>query len=183
MEWIAVERPGQQGFKKDEFTAKWNEKYGKENWRKAWHFNGQDIVDKIIIFQICEDAYYEDSFKRENIWQKLITEAKDIYDMSPEEIESGLDYSKQHEFTRYHDIAIRRVVAERGWKFQGNKIIQIRDDKEHSNEFSALFDPGRVPFHLLHLIYKPNLEGWWNKNSVEDFYQSNKILQARKSTS
>lgn len=29
------------------------------------------------------------------------------------------------------------------------------------------------------MIVKPHLSGWWNEDSIEDFYQSNKVLQIR----
>tara|TARA_Y100000310_G_scaffold336995_1_gene422953 strand:- start:12325 stop:12861 length:537 start_codon:yes stop_codon:yes gene_type:complete len=176
--WKTVDRPGQSGFKKDALVTKWNGLYGKGNWRKAWTFE-EKIIDKLRVFKICEDAYYADSIAREKIWTKLLTEAKEIYDMLPEEVDSGLDYKKQHKFTRFHDICIRNVLIRRGWKFKGEKIQKIRWNKENPNWFSENFDPGKVKFHLPKLICKPNLTGWWNKNSVEDFYQSNKVLQAK----
>lgn len=181
MEWKVIERPGQSGFKKDEIQKEWNKKYGGKNWKKAWLFNGQ-IIDKFTAFQICEDAYYTDSLNREEIWKKLIFEAKDIYDMLPEEVESGLDYSKQHKYTRFHDICIRRVIQRRSWKFQGSKILQIRWNKENINWQSENFDPRKVKFHLPELIIKPNLRGFWNKDSVEDFYQSNKVPLIKETT-
>jgi hypothetical protein len=175
MPWRIAERPGQTGFKKEELIARLDQQYGKENWEKAWSLDGQ-IVDQMMAFQMCEDAYYADSFHHEENWKRLIREAKDIYDMLPEEVDSGLDYRKQHKFTRFHDIAIRRVILRRGWNFQGEQLIQIRYEKEHPNWYSENFDPGKVQFHLPQLIYQPNLVGWWNHNSVEDFYQSNKVI-------
>ena len=94
--------------------------------------------------------------------------------------DSGLDYSIQHEHTRFHDISIRRVLFHAGRAFQGEKLIQIRYDKDHPNWYSEHFDPGKVPFHAPQLIITPHLKGWWDINSVEDFYQSNKVLQVRK---
>jgi hypothetical protein len=43
-----------------------------------------------------------------------------------------------------------------------------------------ILSPGRVPFHRPDLIEKPELNGWWEKSSVESFYQSNRLLQKRK---
>ena len=179
MQWITVRRPGQTGFKKNELYNEWNFNYGKDNWRKAHIFNGQ-ILLKPDIFFICEDAYYHHSLTNPELWYELLSQARDIYDMKIEEVESGIDYNKQHEYTRFHDICIRRVVLRRGWKFTGDKLIQIRYEEDKPDYFSNIFDPGKVPFHLPLLIEKPNIEGWWNKESVEDFYQSNKVLQVKK---
>ena len=74
------------------------------------------------------------------------------------------------------DIAIRRTVLRLGRKFEGDHLVQIRGrDSE-----GAKYNPGFVPFHLLDMIVKPSLTGWWQENSIEDFYQSNKVLQVRK---
>ncbi|MFQ6010159.1 MAG: hypothetical protein ACE5J7_03520, partial [Candidatus Aenigmatarchaeota archaeon] len=62
-------------------------------------------------------------------------------------------------------------------KFQGKKLVQIRS---HKSYWGKNLSPGRVPFHRPELIVEPHLEGWWDDNSVECFYQSNKILQIRK---
>jgi len=51
--------------------------------------------------------------------------------MKKQEIESGIDYIKQHpKFTKFHDICIRIVLSRRGWNFEGDKLIKIRfEDK------------------------------------------------------
>lgn len=41
--------------------------------------------------------------------------------------------------------------------------------------------PGQIPFHFPEKIIQPQLEGWWEKDTVESFYQSNKILQIKNS--
>ncbi|MFH1916889.1 MAG: hypothetical protein ABIJ21_06535 [Nanoarchaeota archaeon] len=174
--WIAKGRPGQTGFKKSELEAELNKEYGERNWRRVHEFNGR-ILKKPEIFSICEAAYLMHSLDREEYWKHLLVDAKDIYDMKMEETESGLDYTIQHEFTRFHDICIRNVVYKRGWQFSGDKLIQIRWNEAEPDWYSIHFDPGKVPFHRPDLIIAPHLKGWWDDNSVEDFYQSNKILQ------
>lgn len=177
MEWIILERPGYTGKKKSEKHAKWNAEYGENNWRLMWAWNGQ-IITPEFTYQLYEDGYYTDSFRREKLWVELIKKAKDIYDLEPRDIESGLDYLVQKGIaTHLQDIAIRRVVSRRGWNFEGNELIQIRS----ADKYWSQLNPGNVPFHLPELIVEPHLTGWWKDNSVEDFYQSNKILQIKKS--
>ncbi len=177
--WKTIERPGQSGSQKGELITKWNSLYGKDNWRKAWIYKGK-IINQIEVFKLCEEAYYKDSFDREEVWEKLIETAKDVYDMIPEEIESGTDYTKQGKYTRFHDICIRNVLKRRGWQFKGDKLIQIRYDKDKRTYFSDNLDPGKVKFHETNKILEPHLKDWWDYNSIEDFYQSNKILQVKK---
>jgi len=64
----------------------------------------------------------------------------------------------------------------RGWSFQGDKLVQIR---KHSEYWGRNLSPGKVLFHLPQLIAVPHLVGWWDHNSIEDYYQSNKVLQIK----
>lgn len=180
MEWETIGRPGFFGKKKREIFEGYTQKYGKENWRIMWTWN-DIIIPWIDACLIYEDAYFEDSKEREDLWQKLILEAKDVYDFDKSNIESKLKYEIQEgPSTHIQDITIRRVVLlRRGWQFKGNKLIQIRSHKSYWGE---QLSPGKVKFHLPELITEPQFEGdyWWDFNSVEDFYQRHKVLQVKK---
>jgi hypothetical protein len=179
MVWKTVERPGPTGSKKAELIERLNAQYGVGNWRKVYVFNGR-ALDKFDAFQLCEIAYYHHSLDRPELWKKLIAQASDIYDMKPEEVESGLDYRIQHEFTRFHDICIRNVVFKRGWTFHGKQLVQIRFNPDGPNSwYSEVFDPGKVQFHLPHLIPTPLIRGWWNDYSVECAWQNIKEIQVK----
>jgi hypothetical protein len=176
MEWLTVGRPGFSGRDRDKRHAGYNEEYGEGNWRIMWVWNNQ-IIPKYFAYQLYEDGYYADSFNREDVWQELLRTARNVYDIEPRDVESGLDYLVQKgTATHLQDISIRRVVQRRGWSFQGKKLVQVR---KHGTYWGNLFSPGRVMFHLPQLIEVPHLEGWWAYNSIEDFYQSNKILQVK----
>src|SRR5262249_45053712 len=90
--------------------------------------------------------------------------------------ESGLDYHKQ-ECPAIHlqDIAVRRCLKRLNRSFQGDHLVQIRG--QDSEGFRL--NPGKVPFHDPDGILRPSLahEAWWEEDSIEDFWQSNKILQ------
>ncbi len=177
MEWVLVERPGYSGKKRDEKHRNWDEKYGEDNWRISWTFNDQ-IITKEVAYQLYEDGYYHDSFNRQDLWLELTKTAKDVYDLEPRDAESGLDYLIQKgNATHLQDISIRRVILRRGWRFKGDELVRIRG---HKTYWGKNLSPGKVPFHLPRLIIEPHLESWWNLNSVEDFYQSNKILEIKK---
>jgi hypothetical protein len=174
--WKTLERPGYFGKKRDEIFRQYSEKYGADGWRTMWQWNGE-IVPWLVACHIYEDGYYADSFKREDLWRELSHTAKDVYDYNPADVESGLDYTVQKGIaTHLQDISIRRVVMRRGWKFEGDKLVQIRS---HSEYWGENLSPGRVEFHLPELIIAPHIESWWDNNSIEDFYQSNKIIQVK----
>ena len=175
--WKTIKRPGAFGKERDQIYKEFNKKYGKGNWRIVWQW-GRGVIPWLMACQIYEDAYWLDSFKREKLWKKLISWAKNVYDYAKSNVKSGFDYSVQEcPATHLQDISIRRVVLKRGWKFRGEKLIQIRSADVY---WGDKLGPGRVPFHLPKLIKRPHLKGWWDANSVEDFYQSNKLLQIRR---
>ena len=175
MDWETVLiQPGHSGNKRDEIAAKFDAEYGKDSWRVAWQW-GEGIIHFELACQMYEDGYYADSFKREDLWKELRSKARDVYDHVESDVESGLDYFVQKsESTHLQYISIRRVVLRRGWRFEGDDLIQIRS---HSKYWGNNLSPGRVPFHLPDMIVSPHLESWWDYNSIEDFYQSNKVIQ------
>jgi len=174
MPWRTVERPGQFGKKRDAILNGYDSQYGKENWRLAWNWCG-NIVPFSIACMAYEDGYYVDSLRREELWKELASVAKDVYDHHPSDVESGLDYAIQKsDATHLQDISIRRVMKRRGWEFNGEELVQIRS---HNKYWGGKLSPGRVAFHMPEKISSPHLEGWWDNNSIEDFYQSNKVLQ------
>lgn len=176
MEWKVIGRPGFFGDKRDEIFRQYDEKYGAGNWEIAWLWSGRTIPFEIAC-QIYEDSYYADSFLRGDLWKDLVSVAKDVYDHTQSNVNSGLDYSVQEgTATHLQDIAIRRVVLRRGWDFEGDELVQIRS---HKTYWGGKLSPGRVPFHLPHLIEVPHIAGWYDSNSVEDFYQSNKVLRVK----
>lgn len=176
MNWKTIERPGHFGKRRDQKYREFNERFGEGNWRIAWRW-GEGVIPYDLTCQIYEDGYYKDSFKREEVWNELLKTAREVYDLEPKDVESGLDYLVQKGIAIHlQDIAVRRVVLRRGWSFQGEELIQIRG---HGDYWGYRFSPGTTPFHLPHLIETPRLKGWWDYNSIEDFYQSNKVLQLK----
>lgn len=177
--WETIERPGYFGKKRDELYKNWNKKYGEKKWRLAYQF-GDLIVPKKMGIQIYEDGYYE--FFKEDIktLEWLIFTASDIYDTAPTNIQSGFDYNNQETPNNHiHDIAIRRAVARLGKWFKGNNLIHVR--WKDSEGFRV--NPGVVKFHLPKLIIPGEIKDyggkgiWWYPNTLEDFYQRNKVLQ------
>lgn len=177
-EWQTIERPGYLGKHRNEKFEEWNKEYGQDNWRLVWRA-GESLVDFLGVCALYEDAYFEFLKKKRDVLAMLLSEASNVYDDEVSNINSGFDYQKQ-ETPRTHiqDIAIRRSLIRMGLWFRGNKLVRIRQEKgDHA--LSMILSPGRVPFHLPDLIVQPEIEGWWDKESIESFYQSNRILQAK----
>jgi hypothetical protein len=109
----------------------------------------------------------------------LIREASEVYDTDLSNINSGFDYTAQEgPRTHIQDIAIRRVVRDEGLAFRGPAPVRIRQELG-THPLSMTLSPGRVPFHRPELIIQPQLTGWWHPDTVEAFWQSNKILMVK----
>jgi len=150
------------------------EKFGKDSWQTRWVIEG-NLENLQTALQNYEDSYFHFLINNPKILNWLISTASDVYDIQPSDVNSGLDYYKQEcDATHYQDIAVRRVLERLGKKFEGNHLVQIRG---HETEGYVL-NPGKVPFHRPKIILPRETESWfwWNKDSVEAFYQQNKAL-------
>ncbi|MCM2325902.1 MAG: hypothetical protein NDI94_05535 [Candidatus Woesearchaeota archaeon] len=186
-DWETIERPGLAGRNRDRNIALYNGRYGDGNWRIIRLLPDPSYVNDMSKATVLpwetsiafyEEAYFIDSIVRESIWLKLCRQASDVYDNAVSNIASGLDYALQEtSATHLQDIAIRNVIHRRGWEFQGQELIQIRN---HNDSWGARLSPGVVQFHMPQYIIQPGLKGWWNPFSIEDFWQSNKYLQIKR---
>lgn len=148
-------------FNRDKFFYKVNKSVGNGNW--FWVFK---IKDKIyswdLGFQLYEDAYFQ--YLRENVNQiKKIVKHYDVFVYNRHDIDSKLNYKKQdYKADHYHDIAIRRCLIRLGLWFKGKKMLNLsKSDLCHS----------KIPFHLPHLILKPD-----KLQSVKSYLFSNRFI-------
>src|SRR3989344_2286815 len=171
-----IERPGYLGRKKLERHKEWDEKFGIGDWEFVWKF-GNNFTDFLGACQIYEDAYFQDSFKREDLWRRIFENAHDVFDDAETNVNSELNYEIQEAYsTHLQDISVRRIGIRRGWKFKGNRLIQIRGQESEG----YLLMPGNVPFHFPELIEQPNISPKWAQpESVEAFYQNNRWISLR----
>ncbi len=175
MDWIKIEtaRPISK-----ELVSRLISDHGKDNLRRMWEYDSL-FYPSTVAYNICENAYLGDSYNRENIWRELLKDAKNIYILEPNEIMSRRDYKYSLEEINFHDIAIKNVLKKRGFNFQGKKLIQI-DYQSKQDYWSYNFDPGKVPFNEAIRIKNPQLKGYWDKNSIKAWYESNQIIQIKK---
>jgi hypothetical protein len=177
-EWVFEDRPSYFGRKRDEIQKGYDEKYGELSWKLA-HKVGDRYLDFSDAIQLYEDAYYEFLRNHVGILNLLCNEAKEVWDNAETNVKCGFDYSAQENWSNhYQDISVRRVVFRLGRKFNGDKLVQIRHNSE--SQVGSELSPGRVPFHLPAYVEQPVKEGWWEKGTVEEFWQSNKVLMVLK---
>jgi hypothetical protein len=182
MAWTTIEHPGVLGKRRDEIVSKWNAEYG-ASWRLAYTW-GSQVIERQEALQIYEDGYYEFFKSHPGELEWLLEKACDVYDTAPSNVDARFDYGVQETPSNHvHDVAIRRSILRLGTWFHGSDLIQIRSTSELGRHLS----PARVPFHLPQLIatVEPVNYGssrcWWDRYSIEDFYQRNKVLQINSS--
>lgn len=181
MTWKTIERPGYLGKKRDEIRVLWTQQFGEGNWRLAYQW-GDLVVPRELGIQIYEDGYYEFFRYNPETLEWLVDTASDVYDTAPTNVQSGFDYTVQETLNNHiQDIAIRRAVARLGTWFKGDHLMQVR----WKNSEGYQINPGVVPFHKPDLIVPGEIKDyggkglWWFPNTIEDFYQRNKVLQVR----
>lgn len=181
MTWRTIERPGYFGKKRDELHTSWDKQFGNENWRIAYQWGGI-VVPRRMGIQIYEDGYYEFLKNNPNTLEWLISTASDVYDTAPTNVQAGLDYENQETPNNHiHDVSIRRAVLRLGEEFRGDHLMHVRWKKSEGYRVN----PGVVHFHLPEMIVPGEINDyggkgtWWFENTIEDFYQKNKVLQVR----
>jgi hypothetical protein len=186
-EWKTIRQAGFWGPDRKRIEAELDTEYGPGNWRiiHVWGKKGELVIPKTMAVELYGDAYF--GFLRDNdqIRDYIRKEAKDVYVYPEQAVVTGqqtvpetLDYTIQEiEATHLQDIAIRRAFIRLGVWFEGNRLICVRGGSDGPIE--KQLSPGKVPFHLPHMIYEPHLKGWWEDNSVACYYHSGKLLQAK----
>lgn len=181
MVWRTIDRPGYFGTDKGKMVQEYTEKFGPGRWRIVHQYENK-FLSFLETCELFEEAYFIDSVKREYLWANLRKDAREVYDFDESDIDSGLDYCVQNNVANHiQDIAIRNVFMRRGWEFEGDSLIQIRGNAKpfgpDGKKYGQLLSPYRVKFHEPQKIIKPFLEGMWGDDTVESFYQNNKVLQ------
>ncbi len=181
-EWRNVERPGYFGRRRDLRHAQFDAQHGVGNWRLAWLIPGfgTDTPLTLSFVQACKVVYEESYFqhlKDRPADLDFICEFTECMDNAPTNVHSGLDYAAQEAYsTHIQDIAVRNVLAKLGRVFMGKRTELLVIRSVDSNGYQ--FGPGNVPLYRPEIITRPSLcPTWASRDSVEDFWQSNKWLQ------
>lgn len=180
--WETVERPGYLGKKRDEVQNGWNLKYREGNWRISYQW-GSLVIPKREAIQIYEDGYYEFFKQNKETLDWLIQTASNVFDTAETNVQANFDYEKQETLNNHiHDVAIRRSVLRLGRLFSGHHLVHVR----WTGSEGYRINPGVVPFHMQEFIVPGEINDyggkgiWWFPNTIEDFYQRNKVLQVIK---
>ena len=191
--WKTIDRSGYFGDKRDEIQAGFDRDCGKGNWRIAWEWGGL-VIPRAEALQIYEDGYYEHFKAKSELLEWLVTNFSDVFDTASSNVRAEFNYDVQETSSNHiHDVAIRRAVLRRGEWFKGTRLLEVRS----VNAEGRILSPCNIPFHLPYMIYRgvTKYKGkerdfaanppWWVRkgvpDSVEMFYQQNKVLQTKES--
>ncbi len=171
--WLEIDGlTGQVGRMRAAVSLKRNQQFGQQRWGLGWRFQGR-VINRVEALALYEEAYFLYLQVRPDLLDWICSIASEVYDNSVSNIESGLDYSIQEtDATHLQDISIRRCLVRLGRKFAGDHPVQVRG---HDTEGHVL-NPGQVPFHCPEEIEHREKAAWWKPESVEAFWQHNKVL-------
>src|SRR5512143_816470 len=183
-QWVNKERPGFFGRRKYDIIARLNETYGRDGWRLVWiaELNHVGTGNRWYTYDEACRFFYEESYYRylqgNPSEVDFICQYQECYDNALSNVQSGLDYRVQEAYsTHIQDIAVRNALRRLGRSFTGanGRMLQIRGASTDGHRFG----PGNIPFYRPELIIQPSLKpAWAGAGSVEDFWQSNKTVQA-----
>jgi len=150
------------GVNRDKFLAKVTRVAGKGNWFWAF-FVKKKLYSWEWGLQLYEDAFWEHLKHNIDDFKNLVDNYSNVYVTNRFDIESGLDYKKQNQHSdHYSDIAVRRCLVRFGLSFKGKDILDLN---------KSMFSQKSVPFHLPHLINKPDDNG-----SAKSWLDTNRLI-------
>lgn len=188
--WVTAERPGYFGKSREEQEKAWDEKYGKGNWRLAWETPQKEALTFDGIIQEYVEGYTE-YFRQHPDEAKWITENYAYaYDKEIITKEEAFDpyalYQKQGKANQFHHVALN-IALEKvlDTPFKGEEPIKVRAGKPNTpvEQWPAgwKWHPGLIPCVHPEMIQDVTFDNqWWKKGSIEDLYQSDKVLQIKK---
>lgn len=198
IEWKTVERIGYVGGDRDAYNKSWNIQHGHGNWRIAWETKEGTIEQFEDIFWKVYVPGYAEYFRSHMDEARFITNSYSFaYDHDliekPEAFNPKALYEKPNTHSnQFHHVALNIALEwNLGLQFRGQEPLQVREGKaklvyvgnsvlEDKSSFPAgwRWSPGRIPAIRYDLVEKPR-QGWWQPGSIEDFYQSTKVLQVK----
>lgn len=189
-DWQTVLRPGYQGKAKDEQVATWNERYGKENWRMAWELRSGVLFSyDEMFYSIYVPGYVKYFLDHPDEAAELTDHFAYAIDKDMISRYEAFDhralYDKPGRPNQFHNVALNIALEYYlGLPFQGSQPIQVREGKPGSDPSTWpkgwYWSPGRIDAVRQDLIPQTDIKGWWQPGTIEDVYQTAKVLQVRK---
>ena len=190
-----VDIPGYFGKHRRDKEQEYNEKYGVGNWEECWRFR-EDILTFDEAVSLYDLSYY--NYLKENIEiaKMFAREYSDCYDNDISNTSSGFNHDNKAIPRHIQDVSIRRAFRELriSWnKVDSKPLLQARSVDSNGYILSPMIVSFVYPDAIIRSvetydvakIKQSNLAGpvksWVRKNSVEEFWQANKVIIIKKS--
>lgn len=188
--WEVVERPGFQGKQKDAQIARWDTEYGEGNWRIVWELaNGETMDYDNVFWKVYVPGYVKHFLFNPDEALHLTVNFSYAYDKDLITREEAFDphalYNKPGRPNQFHNVALNIALEwYLGLPFSGGKPIKVREGEPSTlvEEWPEgwKWSPGRIPAVRQDLIPDNDIEGWWKKGTIEDLYQTAKVIQVKR---
>jgi hypothetical protein len=186
--WITVSKPSYLGKNKDDQFAVWDKEYGLEKWRLAWQLSNGEVLCFEEIFQLYVESYTLYFLNHHDEAFYLTENFSYAYDKDLISKEDAFNpyclYNKPGRPNQFHNVALNIALEiELGLCFKGLEPIQVREGKPNTDVASWplgwRWSPGQIPAIHPELIPPTDKSSWWRSGSIEELYQSAKVLQIK----
>lgn len=187
--WLTVGRPSYLGKNKDEQVENWNNTFGEGKWRLAWQLTGGEVLGFHDIFQLYVDSYAQ--YFRLHLNEAFLLTENFAYTYDKDLISKAESFNPYTLYfqpgrpNQFHHVALNQALEFRLYlEFKGDTPLQVREGKPGTDPNTWpegwRWSPGRIPASNPELIPQHENSSWWQPGSIEDLYQSAKILQIKK---
>lgn len=187
--WVTVGSYSYLGKNKDLQMALWDQEYGKGKWRLAWELVSGEVLNFDQIFDYYVESYakfFEDHLEDALFLTNNFSYAYDHDMITKEEaFDPYALYDRPGRPNQFHHVALNFALEYvHGLEFKGTLPIKVREGKSGTDPATWpagwLWSPGRIPASHPELIPPRIGVFWWQPGSIEDLYQSAKVLQVTK---
>ena len=175
MWWITVGRPAFCGRGTGRRQRDCDARYGAGNWRLRHRVAGEslELASAATHIERSYRAYFQ---RQPEVLDWLCAAAHDVIQFATSNVRSVATTTCRSESSRISTTSpCGAVLAELGRELRGEKLVQMGG----RGRTAQLLSPGHILFHKPELIAQPALRGWWLADSIECFWQSNRVLEVR----
>lgn len=180
--WQTIQRVGFEGKQKDANRKLWDTTYGANNWRLTWQYANGQVVDFNQVFEEYVLGYTQ-HFSLNHVVAQMVSGGYSFtYDKELITREQAFQplalVNIPGKANQFHHVALNIALEQRcSLPFRGSQPVQVRLGKPGLPELH----PGNIPCIDPSKVPRVDLPGevWWERGSIEDLYQSSKILQIR----
>jgi len=185
--WRTLGHPGFFGKDRDEQFRQWDNEPGVGKWRIAWKFAGRDHSFDDVFWGVFVAGYTQYFLRNPAEAGHIVNNFAYTYDKTPIDRPTAFDpnalRNKAGIENQFHHVALNIALSDfLGLEFRGPSPLQVRDGKQNvpKDQWPAgwRWGPGHIRAPHPELIPEVTLSNrWWTQGTIEDLYQSAKVLQ------